>query len=125
MDSKVFLEKVAAYRSDGWRLAVINATAVLPGPEYEEGAVDVSWSFERGGCLEHLRERLKPGEGVPSISPVYGSAFLYENELRELFGVGVTGLTVDFAGSLYRTAERVPFSPKAIRARLDAKGKKP
>ncbi len=124
MDSVVFLDKVRGYQRDGWRLALVNATSVLPSPEMPDGAVDVSWSFEKGGQLEHLRERVTSEDEVPSVSDVFGSAFLYENELRELFGVRVTGLNVDFKGALYRAQERVPFSPRAIRARLDAKGKK-
>ena len=60
------------------------------------------------------------------MSAIYPFSYLYENEVRELFGVKVTGLSVDFKGQLYQTSTKVPFSPKAIRARLDAqKGKKP
>ena len=123
MDGDAFLTRVAAYRRDGWRLALINATAVLPGEEAEHGAVDVSWSFARGVTLEHLRERVLPGDQVPSISGSYGAAFLYENEMRELFGLDVTGISVDLQGQLYRTATKVPFAPSAIRARLEATGR--
>jgi ech hydrogenase subunit D len=124
MDSSSLLDRVARYRRDGWRLAVINATAVLAAgddPSAPGDGYDVSWSFARGAELEHLRERLEPGEAVPSIASAYPAAFLYENELRELFGIEVTGLEVDLHGELYRTAARVPFSVKAIRARLEAR----
>jgi ech hydrogenase subunit D len=122
MDAKGFLDRVAQYKREGWRLALVNATS-LPAVE-GEGAVDLSWSFEKEGRLEHLRERVTPAEEVPSVSSVFGAAFLYENEIRELFGLNVTGLNVDFRGALYKTAERVPFAPRAIRARLEAKGKR-
>jgi ech hydrogenase subunit D len=123
MDSQAFLDRVSAYQRDGWRLAIINTTSILPAEGLEGGAFDVSWSFAKDSRLEHLRERVLPGEEVPSISSHFGAAFLYENEMRELFGVNVTGIALDLKGQLYKTATIVPFSPSAIRARLDAMGK--
>lgn len=123
MDGPAFLDRVGAYARDGWRLVVINATSLLPDETTPDGAFDITWSFARDREFEHLRERVLPGDQVPSICDHYGASFLYENELRELFGIDVTGLAVDFGGQLYRTAERVPFSPGAIRARLEAAGR--
>ena len=123
MDGPAFLDRVGAYARDGWRLVVINATSLLPDETTPDGAFDITWSFARDREFEHLRERVLPGDKVPSICDHYGASFLYENELRELFGIDVTGLAVDFGGQLYRTAERVPFAPGAIRARLEAAGR--
>lgn len=135
MDAKAFLDRVRSFESDGYRLLMINATALTSAStstsaandgDDDDGAVELTWSFEKSGQLEHLREQVKPGEEVPSVSAIYPFSYLYENEVRELFGVKVTGLSVDFKGQLYQTSTKVPFSPKAIRARLDAqKGKKP
>ncbi len=124
MDRKAFLGRVGEYQKDGWRLAIINATSILPTEAMEHGAFDVSWSFAKDGAFEHLREQILPGEEVPSISGLFGAAFLYENEMRELFGVNVTGIALDLKGQLYKTATIVPFAPSAIRARLEAMGKK-
>ena len=123
MDGGAFLDRVAAYARDGWRLVVINATSLLPTEEIEDGAFDITWSFARDHEFEHLREHILPGDEVPSISVQYPASFLYENELRELFGIDVTGLAVDFGGQMYRTGVRVPFAPGAIRARLEAAGR--
>jgi ech hydrogenase subunit D len=46
---------------------------------------------------------------VPSISSIYWCAFLYENELHDLFNVQVDGMAVDFHGHLYETAVKFPF----------------
>jgi ech hydrogenase subunit D len=123
MDREAFLARVGTYQADGWRLAIINATSVLPAEGLEHGAVDITWSFARGRSLEHLREQVLPGDEVPSISAFFGAAFLYENEMRELFGVNVTGIALDLKGQLYKTSTIVPFAPSAIRARLDALGR--
>lgn len=119
MDGLALLDRATAYRAGGWRLALINATSVLPSDTLPDGAFDVSWSFAKDGELEHIRARVLPGETVPSISAWFGGAFLFENELRELFGIEVTGINVDLHGQLYQTAERVPFAPSAIRARIE------
>ena len=124
MDGKAFLARVDEYQEDGWRLAIINTTSILPAEGMEEGDFDVSWSFAKDDRFEHLRHRILPGEEVPSISPSFGAAFLYENEMRELFGVNVTGIALDLKGQLYKTATIVPFAPSAIRTRLEAMGKK-
>jgi ech hydrogenase subunit D len=124
MDTTEFLARVAAYRADGWRLAIINTTTVVSAPEAEDGAFDVSWSFAKDDRFEHIRVRIGLGEEVPSISESFGAAFLYENEMRELFGMNVTGIAVDLRGQLYKTASVVPFAPSAIRARLAAMGAK-
>ena len=125
MDRDTFLARVSGYQRDGWRLAIINTTSILPSEGAEGGAFDISWSFAQGTELEHVRERILPGEEVPSISGLFSPAFLYENEMRELFGVNVTGITVDLQGQLYQTSNRVPFSPAAIRARLEANATTP
>ena len=123
MDTKAFLARVGEYQADGWRLAIINTTSILPVEGMEGGAFDISWSFASDQLIEHVRERVLPGEEVPSISTSFGAAFLYENEMRELFGVNVTGMALDLKGQLYQTSTIVPFAPSAIRARLDALGR--
>ncbi len=105
------LERVEAQRAAGCRLVQICATA-LPGE------LELTYSFDRGGALTSLRIFL-PIEGpkVPSINNIFPCAFLYENELHDLFGIQVDGLAIDFHGNLYNTAVKYPFAamtaPKA------------
>jgi ech hydrogenase subunit D len=41
---------------------------------------------------------------------IYQNAFLYENEIHDLFGVAVTNISIDYHGTLYRTSIKAPFS---------------
>lgn len=123
MDAERFLAEAGRLAREGWRLTLVNATGLPPKDGADEGEVDLIWTFEKGGALVHLRERVEHGAQVPSLSALFGPAFLYENEIRELFGVDITGLTVDFRGELYRTSQKVPFSGKAIKERLAARSK--
>ena len=51
---------------------------------------------------------------LPSVSSFYWSAFLYENEMHDLFGVIVKGMAVDFHGKLYTTAVPAPYTRKDV-----------
>ncbi len=90
-------------RQDGCRLVQIGATR-LPDQ------IELTYSFDRECNLSNLRIQL-PAEGarVPSISAIYWFAFLYENEIHDLFNVQVDGIAVDFKGNLYQTTVKFPF----------------
>jgi ech hydrogenase subunit D len=126
------LEQVQRMHSSGHRLAQICCTRL-------ESDHEVSYSFDRGPMAAAsempaapaasappagpeeprfvtLRVRL-PLENpeLPSISSFYWSAFLYENEMHDLFGVNVKGMAVDFHGKLYTMAVPTPYARKDIR----------
>ncbi len=96
-------DRVRVLRDQGHRLVAISATR-LPDE------MELTYSFDLDGKLTNLRLFL-PGEDtqLPSISTIYGCAILYENEIHDLFGVHVDGLTVDFKGNLYKTTVKHPF----------------
>ena len=97
----------------GGRLVQILAVALPVSAAGETPVIELTYSFDKDGLLSHLRLTAAPGEKVPSISGVYFPAFLYENELHEQFGVDFEGMALDFKGSLYKTAVRVPFAVAA------------
>ena len=95
--------KVAAKRAQGQRLVQVSATRLA-------AQVELTYSFDLDRRLTHLRLVLPgPDTPLPSISAIYGCAMLYENEIKDLFGVPVDGLTVDFQGNFYKTKVRHPF----------------
>ena len=105
------LPRVRELRGQGWRLVQIGATPLGE-------TVEINYTFDREGRLVNLRVTL-PGEGaprLPSITPVYACAFLYENELHDLFRIRVEGISVDYKGKFYRTMVPFPFAAKVPRA---------
>ena len=97
------LERVGELRKQGYRLVQIGATRL---PEH----VELTYSFDRESRLTNLRfQMLAEGARLPSISGIYWCAFLYENELHDLFNVQVDGMAVDFHGHLYETTVKFPF----------------
>ena len=97
------LERTGELRKQGYRLVQIGATRL---PEH----VELTYSFDRESRLTNLRfQILAEGARLPSISGIYWCAFLYENELHDLFNVQVDGMAVDFHGHLYETTVKFPF----------------
>ncbi len=105
--------RVTELSGAGSRLVQISAVALPVAAAGETPSVELTYSFDKDGALSHLRLTVAPGEKVASISGVYFPAFLYENELHEQFGVDFEGLVLDFKGTLYKTAVRVPFAVAA------------
>lgn len=112
---EALVREVSKFRKEGYRLAQISATR-LPDQ------VELTYSFDKELRLEHLRVQLPAATAlVPSITSVFWCAFLYENELHDLFNVQVDGLAVDFHGSFYKTALKFPFASTKIPANPAAK----
>ena len=98
----VIMEK----KNDLWRIVQICCS-------YVDGIYEVSYSFAKDLEIVHYRLDVPKGTGVPSISRVYKSAILYENEMRELFGLDVEHIKVDYHNTLYRIDKETPFVPDA------------
>jgi ech hydrogenase subunit D len=99
------LQRVGELRRQGYRLVQVSATR-LPDQ------LELTYSFDLEYRLVNLRLQLAAsGPRVTSISSIYWCAFLYENEIHDLFGLQVDGLAVDFHGKLYQTATPFPFLP--------------
>lgn len=95
IDVAALPDEVRVLHDDGWRL--VTASCVP-----RSGRRTVLYHFEREEHLRHLRVELTGDEGVPSIGAVYPGAFLVENEMKELQGLVVTDLAIDYGGRLYR-----------------------
>ena len=59
--------------------------------------------------VEQVKITVKDDEEIASISSVFPNAFLYENEMHDLFGVKISMISLDYQGSFYRTAIETPF----------------
>ena len=114
---------VAQLYAEGYRLVQVGCST-LPS------AYELTYSFDREYRFRSLRITVTPDEEVPSISVIYPNAFLYENEIHDLFGVVIIHIAVDYRGTLYRTALSTPFSisnvklPEPPKQKVTASGEK-
>ncbi|BBL67306.1 NADH-quinone oxidoreductase subunit C [Methanoculleus chikugoensis] len=95
--------EVEGLQAGGYRLVQIGCTDI-------GGAYEVNYSFDKDYQYRNLRLTVGPETEVPSISGIYWGAFVYENEMHDLFGIPVTGINIDFKGTFIKTAEKYPFS---------------
>jgi ech hydrogenase subunit D len=108
------LESAKRMKDEGFRLVQVTCTRT-------EG-YEMTYSFDREYDLRHLRVNLPETLGLCSLSDFYGSAFLYENEIHDLFGVTFIGLKVDYGGKFYKTKTPFPLSGKPEAAGGKANG---
>jgi len=101
--------EVDKLRSEGWRLVQMLAAAL------EDGA-ELTYSFGMGLEMRSLRMVVKAEEDVPSITSLYPGAFLYENEIRDLFGIRIERIRADWEGKVLDVAREKPFSKVKVEA---------
>lgn len=87
---------------DGYRMTQICAVAF-------EGYNEVLYSVSKEYEMENYKIKLPIDEEVKSFSNIFPSANLYENEIRELWGVNVVGMALDYDNSFYLIDEKTPF----------------
>jgi len=99
---------VAHLFAEGYRLVQIGCNTL-------ESGYELNYSFDKGYRFKNLRISAAPGEEVPSISAVFANAFLYENEIHDLFGLSIQDIAIDYHGTLYRTSIKTPFSMEQVK----------
>ncbi len=99
-------ETVAACKQRQWRYV---QTLAVNG---EEG-IDLIYSFMdmATGLLENYKvEKLAKGTHMPSITGDFLEAFVWENEIHDLFGINFDGIAIDFHGAFYALATPEPMT---------------
>lgn len=99
------LDRVNTFKEEGYRLVQICCTKVAEGFE-------LSYSFDRDHLLTNLRFTVPFEYPVPSITKIYWPAFIYENEMKDLFGVNVKHIELDYNGKFFRVSQATPWNPK-------------
>jgi ech hydrogenase subunit D len=107
IDVGKLIGSVERFRNEGYRLVQIGCTKV--GDVYE-----INYCFDKDYQFETIRITIAADTEVPSISGMYWNAFIYENEMHDLFGIQVRGMNIDFKGTLIRTAVKFPFSQPPV-----------
>ncbi|MGB8309112.1 MAG: NADH-quinone oxidoreductase subunit C [Methanoregula sp.] len=97
------VSRTAQMKKDGCRLVQIGCTKL--GDDFE-----INYVFDKDYVMTNLRITAKQDTVIPSVSSVYFGAFVYENEIHDLYGITVSGMNIDFGGQFYRTTIKQPFS---------------
>ena len=103
IDFNELLLRILHFSNDGYRLVQICAT------RYDE-TYELTYSFDLNGEMKSIRLIIPHDAEIVSISHIYSYSFLYENELKDLYGIKIKLLSVDYEGNLYRTSVKTPFN---------------
>ncbi len=101
---EVLLERAARFKKEGCRLVQILATRV------EEG-FELTYSFDKNFFLYHLRFIVPIDGSVMSLTSLFWYAFIWENEIHDLFGLDVRFIVpeVDYGGHFFHLAKKTPW----------------
>ena len=72
-------------------------------------AYELIYTFGKDLAMKNLKIILPEDQEISSITSNYPCAFIYENEMHDLFGVQIKMINIDYEGKLYRTAIETPF----------------
>jgi ech hydrogenase subunit D len=90
---------------EGFRLVQMCAVNTKDG-------IMLNYSFGREYELLCYHLNIDIDTPVMSISEIFPPAFIYENEIHDLFGVKIEHISLDFEGNLYRLENKTPFMRK-------------
>lgn len=100
------LSKVKELKSENYRLGQICGTPA-------DGKIEIMYSFDKDLAGLNLKLTVENETSVPSITETYWPAFIYENEIHDLFGVTFTDSKLDYNGNFFRLAKPTPWKPAA------------
>lgn len=106
------LDEVQKIKGEGYRF--VTASCVDMGSEFI-----IYYHFDQDNKMKHLKITSKKDEDIPSISRVYLAGALVENEMKDLFGVKLTDLAIDYGGKFLITGdvEPAPFAKHASQSK--------
>ena len=107
IDVDQLLTKAMELKKAGFRLS--QACAAFVNEKFE-----LSYSFAEDKTYQYttLRVVIDTDTEVPSITDIVPPAVFYENEMKELFGVKIKMINLDYENRFYRIEEETPFGPK-------------
>ncbi|HEX2949785.1 MAG TPA: NADH-quinone oxidoreductase subunit C [Armatimonadota bacterium] len=100
------LNVVQTMSLEGYRFVTASCVSNPDGP------FELIYHFDRDTYLTNYRLYVRKNEEVPSISKIYFCAILVENEMKELFGLNVKDIAIDYGGRML-LAEGAPTAPMA------------
>ena len=121
IDLSDLVKRAREFKSEGYRLVQL-----LPKMQ-EDDRITLIYTFGKLNELINLKivNVVKGLTKVPSITSIFVCAFGFENEAHDLFGVQITGNSLDFHGHFYNFAEGVEAPMTIVTpAQLAAREKK-
>jgi len=102
IEAEELLKHVEEMKENGFRLVQISCTRL-------EDIFELNYSFDKDYDFTNIKFNITSEVEIPSISFIYQPAFLYENEMHDLFGIKINNISIDYNGGLYKMSVKTPF----------------
>ncbi|WP_400204117.1 NADH-quinone oxidoreductase subunit C [Candidatus Methanomassiliicoccus intestinalis] len=113
IDTSELLQKIRELNSEGYRLGQICGT-----PKGDE--MELLYSLDKDLSLQNLKSTVSYEASIPSITEIYWPAFIYENEIHDLFGINFTDSKLDYHGNFFKLSKPTPWKQQAESEKEDA-----
>lgn len=100
------VSRTQEFKAKGWRF--VQCCASRAG----EATFELVYSFIDDTTAEvaNLRTLISANDEVPSVGAVYPGAFMFENEMHDLYGITVTNMNLDYRGGFYHLHIPAPMA---------------
>jgi ech hydrogenase subunit D len=102
IEAPELLKQVQDMKENGFRLVQISCTRLID-------IFELYYSFDKDYDFINIKLNITAEVEIPSISFIYQPAFLYENEIHDLFGIKINNISIDYNGGLYKMSVKTPF----------------
>jgi len=106
LDRKDIMSKAEEMSDKGYRIIQMCATS-------KNGITDVLYSYGKDLDMEMYKVDVPEGVSLPSITSYFWSAFIFENEIHDLFDVKFTGSVLDYKGNFFKLSTKTPWKTVA------------
>lgn len=107
------LDVINDLHNEGYRLGQACAANTKDGME-------VWYSFDKGDhVLKNIILQVPEDMTLQSVTQIYWYAFIYENEMHDLFGIKFKNSTLDYEGHFFRLSEETPWNPKKEKGKVE------
>lgn len=96
------LNNIQDKKEEGYRLVQICCTKI-------EGGFELNYSLSNKYDYLNYKVMVNENDVVPSISLIFNYSFIYENEMKDLFGVKIKHIAIDYNGNFYKLAIKTPY----------------
>ena len=95
-----------AYKGKGWRFAQCCAS------RNGDDAFELLYSFVDDATNEvaNLRVCVTSADEIPSVGGIFPAAFMFENEMHDLYGLTVVDMNLDYRGGFYHLHSPAPMA---------------
>jgi len=101
------LKRALELKKEGFRFSQANASYIN-----EKFELSYSFSNYENYGLHTLRIIAEKDDEIPSITEIIPAAVFYENEMKELYGVKINMINLDYKDRLYRIRQKAPMGPE-------------